>query len=111
MTWQRFSLSQADCTPFSIKQGADPAPPWRPFMHPDDFKDDFKQKADERWQELQSIRSVRAEQKAASFFLPDSEACQQLVLAVNAALALRRPLLISGLPGSGKTSLAFVIAN
>jgi MoxR-like ATPase len=110
-TWQRFSLNEAHCTRFSIEEGADQAPPWRPFMHAGEFKVHFKQQADERWHTLQSITSVRALQKAESFFLPDSDACQQLVLAVNAALALRRPLLISGLPGSGKTSLAFVIAN
>ncbi|ELS03448.1 ATPase family protein associated with various cellular activities (AAA) [Xenococcus sp. PCC 7305] len=30
---------------------------------------------------------------------------------VNAALALRRPLLIAGNPGTGKSSLAYTIAD
>ena len=111
MTWQRFSLGRQDCAPFSIEEGADPAPPWRQFMDLTDFNEHHKSHADARWQVLQKIGSKRANQKAESFFLPDHPSSQQLVLAVNAALRLRRPLLISGLPGSGKTSLAFVIAE
>jgi MoxR-like ATPase len=111
MTWQRFSLRRRDCTPFKIKEGADLAPPWRQFMTPGDFEKHHKRHADARWQALLQISNARAKQKAASFFLPDSPACQQLVLAVNAALRLRRPLLITGQPGSGKTSLAYVIAD
>jgi len=111
MTWQPFSLRRDDCIPYTLEKGAGPAPPWRSFMQEQDFKLHHKLKADARWRDLQRITSERARQKAESFFLPDNYACQQLVLAVNAALALRRPLLITGLPGSGKTSLAFVIAS
>jgi MoxR-like ATPase len=35
---------------------------------------------------------------------------ERILLAVNAAIRLRRPLLVTGLPGSGKTSLAYAIA-
>jgi len=35
---------------------------------------------------------------------------QRLLLAVNAAIHLRRPLLVTGAPGCGKTSLAYAIA-
>jgi len=35
----------------------------------------------------------------------------EIVLAVNVALAIRRPLLISGPPGSGKSTLAKFVAN
>jgi MoxR-like ATPase len=43
--------------------------------------------------------------------LPASTPSRNLVLAVNAALSLRRPLLLTGLPGSGKTTLAYVVAD
>ena len=36
---------------------------------------------------------------------------ERILLAVNAAIHLRRPLLVTGLPGSGKTSLAYAIAT
>jgi len=36
---------------------------------------------------------------------------EELLLAVNAAIRLRRPLLVTGTPGTGKTSLAYAIAE
>ncbi|MEB3156282.1 MAG: ATPase [Cyanobacteriota bacterium] len=39
-----------------------------------------------------------------------TEQAERILLAVNAAIRLRRPLLVTGLPGSGKTSLAYAIA-
>ena len=38
-------------------------------------------------------------------------ATQDLMLAVNAAIALRRPLLVKGEPGTGKTMLAEEVAQ
>ncbi|NET06719.1 MAG: AAA family ATPase [Symploca sp. SIO2B6] len=38
------------------------------------------------------------------------QAYQELIDGVNAAIYLRRPLLVTGRPGSGKTSLAYAIA-
>jgi MoxR-like ATPase len=42
-----------------------------------------------------------------AFYIPDP----QLVRAINVALILNRPLLVSGEPGCGKTSLGFAIAR
>ncbi|MFM9102385.1 MAG: AAA family ATPase, partial [Cyanobium sp.] len=58
-----------------------------------------------------SERYARARTRAASFVLPANDASRNLVLAVNAALSLRRPLLLTGLPGSGKTTLAYAVAD
>ena len=42
---------------------------------------------------------------------PLTPAGEELRLAVNAAIHLRRPLLVTGTPGTGKTSLAYAIAH
>jgi MoxR-like ATPase len=118
MTWKRFALTAEQCQPF-LAHGAelprdkslvDRAPPWRPFMSWEAFKAHHADDACRRWGLIRGICTERAEQKARSFVLSDSATSQRLVLAVNASLALRRPLLLTGHPGSGKTSLAFVIA-
>jgi len=41
----------------------------------------------------------------------DDEDERQIIEMVNAALYLRRPLLITGMPGVGKTSLAYAVAH
>jgi MoxR-like ATPase len=136
MTWQRFATTPEGClsgrfyTPPSESEraanpdnpdspspaaSADPAPPWRTFLSKTAFEP-LRPKAWERWLKLRdqadrSSRYERARNRAASFVLPDSTASRNLVLAVNAALSLRRPLLLSGRPGSGKTTLAYVVAQ
>ena len=93
---------------------ADPAPPWRQFMDWNEFNKSHAKAAWKRWKKLQenekNSSNPRALERAESFVLPDTEPCRQLVLAVNAALSLRRPLLVTGLPGSGKTTLAYAVA-
>lgn len=93
---------------------ADPAPPWRQFMDWDEFNKSHATAAWNRWKKLQENEknspNPRAVERAESFVLPETDPCRELVLAVNAALALRRPLLITGLPGSGKTTLAYAVA-
>jgi MoxR-like ATPase len=91
-----------------------PAPPWRQFRHTID-----PQNLDERtlsyWQQLQDIvrdgQSSRDGMRGRNFRLPDeSKERNKIIDAVNAALYLRRPLLVTGKPGTGKTSLAYAIA-
>lgn len=65
-----------------------PAPSWR------DFKDDPQGAAEQQ-------------QRKGEAFRPPDVAVEM----VNAALALRRPLLITGNPGTGKSSLAYAVAR
>ncbi|MFN5966366.1 MAG: AAA family ATPase, partial [Pseudanabaena sp.] len=64
------------------------APPWR------QFRDDAKGVIDQ-----QNL-------KGATFNPPD-----EAIEMVNAAISLRRPLLITGNPGTGKSSLAYAVAR
>ncbi|NJM62737.1 MAG: AAA domain-containing protein [Oscillatoriales cyanobacterium RU_3_3] len=92
------------------------APSWRRFANSTvsaDSKSD-----DEYWQKLQEIAQTRLRDiiRGQSFRVPqldsDPDKNQPTVVdAVNAALYLRRPLLITGKPGSGKTNLAYAIAR
>jgi MoxR-like ATPase len=50
-------------------------------------------------------------QRGATFRLQQDEHGQELINIVNAAIYLRRPLLITGKPGTGKTSIAYAIAH
>lgn len=72
-----------------------PPPPWRRFhgIAPENGE----LKVDER---------LRERFKAAKF-----QAGEKEIEVVNAALHLRRPLLITGKPGTGKTTLAYAIAH
>ncbi|MFN6132934.1 MAG: AAA family ATPase [Synechococcaceae cyanobacterium] len=135
-TWQRFATTREGCRPFftastgSASEGkisyalsdhpspppSDPPPPWRTFLSEMAFRNQGAAAAWERWLRLRCLadtseRHRRARTRAASFVLPDSAASRNLVLAVNAALSLRRPLLLTGLPGSGKTTLAYAVAE
>ena len=114
-----------------------PAPPWRQFIK-DDKKEQLipedkeqqvisadkeqqlipEDKDIKRWAILDNLvppNSLDA-QRGSVFRLPRdrqgliSEDGKKIRDAVNAAIHLRRPLLVTGDPGSGKTSLAYAIA-
>jgi MoxR-like ATPase len=85
------------------------APSWRQFTKSARQVDPEKDAA--YWEKLQAIAHKRARdlQRGQSFRVQQSQA--KVLDAINAALYLRRPLLITGKPGSGKTSLAYAIAR
>jgi MoxR-like ATPase len=91
-TWRIF---QGTRTPhkdadYITAQLPDP-PSWRPFGS--------EMAADE------TVASLKKQQRGATFQATDDE-----IDMVNAALYLRRPLLVTGKPGTGKTSLAYAVA-
>ncbi|MGK7874431.1 MAG: AAA family ATPase [Xenococcaceae cyanobacterium] len=84
-------------------------PPWRKFGSLEDEEIDV-QEIDKNWEELKkrAAKNTRDKQRGESFRI--SSNATEIIDAVNAALYLRRPLLVTGKPGSGKTSLAYAIA-
>ena len=108
-----------------------PPPPWRKFKEIQQPRSETSEKSaeyiemEQRWNQIKesvnSEENIRGKEKGQKFriYTPknkeqdDSEEEEPLVNvvdAVNAALCLRRPLLVTGNPGSGKTSLAYAIA-
>ena len=88
-------------------------PAWRQFISISDFNEHWKDPSEKRWTELRSEKRLdtRSRERGQSFRIRQAGNEQSEILtAVNASLALRRPLLITGNSGSGKTSLAYAIA-
>ncbi|MFM7239487.1 MAG: AAA family ATPase, partial [Cyanobium sp.] len=96
------------------------APPWRRFGR--QVADGQAQQLamdDDYWASLDTIATgkERARRRGQTFRLPRGDdqtltpRAERILLAVNAAIHLRRPLLVTGLPGSGKTTLAYAIAH
>jgi len=91
------------------------SPPWRQFAK---LTPKQQEKEQQRWQELRD-NNQDAHKKGKNFRIHTekkgrkqelTEEAKELLDAVNAAIYLRRPLLVQGNPGSGKTSLAHAIA-
>jgi len=107
-----------------------PPPPWRRFREIDDSAE--LEDIEERWQAVQELADAeenkQGKEKGRKFRLHSPQTEDESIDdewedetgkpprvnvadAVNAALYLRRPLLVTGNPGSGKTSLAYAIAH
>lgn len=100
-----------------------PTPPWRPRLNENQLNTLMPEDIDRQlWNQLlkpldsASDTTGLEETKGALFSLPEDpnkdgvSLGDRVRLAVNAAIHLRRPLLVSGDPGTGKTSLAYAIA-
>ncbi|MCC5659176.1 MoxR family ATPase [Nostoc sp. XA010] len=94
-----------------------PPPKWRRFNNQDESTIN-KIEIAQRWQKLQDLANEnnRDKERGKNFRIQtdqhqdDNGRYHNVVDAVNAAFYLRRPLLVTGLPGSGKTSLAYAVA-
>lgn len=86
------------------------APAWRTFMTDAEFELE-REASDRRWTQIQALAQtdMRGKERGESFRIEKSYT--DVLNAVNAALHLRRPLLVTGKPGSGKTSLAYAVAH
>lgn len=85
------------------------APGWRKFSQVPE-QEQVLPKVSDYWEELQGIAEGKKRdiERGENFRIRQNQS--QVVDAVNAALYLRRPLLVTGKPGSGKTTLAYAIA-
>ncbi len=96
-----------------IREKLPPSPKWRQFGT---FPEEAKAKDEEYWKKLQEIASknIRDKERGEKFCIQTNQAKNsnqaKVIDAVNAALYLRRPLLVTGSPGAGKTSLAYAVA-
>jgi MoxR-like ATPase len=86
------------------------APAWRLFMSEQEFEL-VREESDGRWAKILELADddTRGKERGESFHL--DQAYNDVLNAVNAALHLRRPILVTGKPGSGKTSLAYAVAH
>jgi MoxR-like ATPase len=89
-----------------------PAPPWRRFLAPEQLQSQQLSDA-KRWVQLLRIQhnDPAAQRRGENFRLGTDRQSEALLQAVNAAIHLRRPLLVRGEPGTGKTSLAYALAH
>ena len=104
------------------------APSWRQFVDEEQkasWKTKEKKQDTQYWKQLraQAKKKTRDVQRGDKFRLriqsvpnPETDKLpknpyEEVIEAVNAALYLRRPLMITGRPGSGKTSLAYALAH
>jgi MoxR-like ATPase len=117
--WQFFTAQpNADKTPRRVElEPIAERPAWRQFMSQSDFEQKWQLASEERWVALRKEERLdtRSKERGESFRIRQADGRQsdrqaEIIAAVNSALALRRPLLITGNPGSGKTSLAYAIA-
>ncbi|GAA6617358.1 AAA family ATPase [Scytonema sp. NUACC26] len=103
----------------SIEKLPEP-PPWRTFQNLEMVDEE---EIDARWKTIQALadspENERGRKKGANFRVytatkdgteEPTQEWKDVVNGVNAALYLRRPLLVTGNPGTGKTSLAYAIA-
>ena len=110
MTTKRWQLFKGNGRSSALtKAKMPPAPIWRRFMSDQDFKAVVKESETRRKAVLKLAEADERSQERGESFRIDAQ-YSNVLNAVNASFHLRRPLLVTGNPGSGKTSLAYAVA-
>ena len=110
MSWKYFNGNCNEDTPEGPTVWPE-RPPWREFLSSSMVS---QTKDNQYWKKLHklAIEDTRSIRRGKSFRVQkDKDGSSEIVDAVNAAIHLRRPLLVTGAPGAGKTSLAYAIAH
>ncbi|MEC4819855.1 MAG: MoxR family ATPase, partial [Scytonema sp. PMC 1069.18] len=122
--WRYFYGDGKEHPDVNIEKLPEP-PPWRTFRNIETMDKKEQQEIEARWTTIQALadspENERGKKKGANFRIytatkkdgteEPTEEWKDVVNGVNAALYLRRPLLVTGNPGTGKTSLAYAIAH
>ncbi|MBP5975437.1 AAA family ATPase [Brasilonema sp. CT11] len=132
-----WKIFQGNSEPHDAIQHLPDPPKWRSFNNPDKYIEDKteiekeknkdestvdkpkrkekKTEIKDRWNKLQDLadKNTRDQERGKTFRIQTDKnnTDKDVVDAVNAALYLRRPLLVTGKPGNGKTSLAYAVAH
>lgn len=120
--WHYFQ-GKGEQHPITVQNKLPSSPPWRQFRQFETMNLSEQTEIRERWGKILELANAKENErglkKGRTFRIHTqmdgkqeelTEESLNVLNAVNAAIYLRRPLLITGRPGAGKTSLAYAIA-
>ena len=110
-TMNDWKIFKGNHTPHDDIQHLPSPPSWRNF---EGIDEELMEEIKQRWEEFcqEAKPNKREEERGKNFRVhtDEDQVRNNVINMVNAALYLRRPLMVTGKPGTGKTSLAYAVA-